>query len=219
MDTKAEAGSIDNNLLHNEMEEIAHKAKVNFIINTIMGVDGGIIKAVTGDIDQAFLEGVKFMDERFRVPFEKEAEVAIFSSGGHPWDITLYNACSGLKSAIEMVRDDGVIIWIAECPEGYGNNIFYDWMSRFKTESEVSNEIKKNFAFGGDMAYLLIKALKKGKLILVSIVPDYYATGIFGLRTARTVNAALKTAFRILSKDGKVLILPNGNTVLPVKKK
>jgi len=124
-----------------------------------------------------------------------------------------------LASSLNIVKDNGVIIWVAECSEGYGSRAFYNWMSNLKNAHQASREIRKNFILGGDMAYLLLKALDKVKIILVSILPDYYATGIFRLRTARTVNNALKTAFRLLGKSSKVFVLPHANIVLPTIKK
>ena len=57
------------------------------------------------------------------------------------------------------------------------------------------------------------------KIILVSVLPSYYTTEIFKLRTAKTVYEALNLAFRLLGKKGKILVLPHGNTVLPGIKK
>lgn len=176
-------------------------------------------KVFSGGVDQAFFEGVKFVNEKFSVSAEAAADVVIFSSGGAPWDATLYRASNGLSSALNIVKEGGVLIWIAESPEGYGNGVFYDWMARFKTADEAASEIKRRFMMGGEMAYLLLRTLERVKIILVSILPDYYASGIFRLRTARTVNTALNSAFKILGKRGKVLTLPHSSTVIPVIKK
>ena len=219
LNSEAKTRHLKGNPLHQEMEEAAHMAKVTFIINVVLNARGEVVKAFAGDLDQGFLEGVKFMDERFNISTETAADVVIFSSGGHPWDATLYRACEGLASALNLVKDRGVIIWVAESSEGYGNGVFYDWMVRFKTAKKAATEIRRKFTLGGEMAYLLLRALDKVRIILVSIIPDYYATGVFRLRTAKTVNAALNSAFRTLGRKGKVLVLPYGNTVYPTIKK
>ena len=219
LDSESKARQLDKNQLHLDLEEAAKLAKVNFIVNGILNSKGEILKIVAGDLDQAFMEGVKFMDEKFCLPIEKAADIVIFSSGGYPWDTTLYLSCGGLSSALSVIRDGGVIIWVAESLDGYGNGVFYDWMTRFKTTGEASVEIKKKFTLGGDTAYILMKALERAKVILVSVLPDYYATGIFRLKTARTVNTALNLAFKALDKKGKILVIPHGNTVFPTIKK
>ncbi|MCJ7635592.1 hypothetical protein MUP77_24780, partial [Candidatus Bathyarchaeota archaeon] len=202
-----------------EMEEAAHMTKVSFTINVILNSKGELVKAFAGDIDQAFLEGVKFMEERFSISISTAADVVIFSPGGNPWDTTLFRACEGLVSALNVVKDGGVIIWVSESPDGYGSSVFFDWMMRFKTADEAATEIKRKFIVGGEMAYLLLNAIDRVKIYLVSILPDYYVTGVFRLRTAGTVNTALNLAFRVLGKKGKVLVLPHGYSVFPSIKK
>ena len=58
----------------------------------------------------------------------------------------------------------------------------------------------------------------RAKVILVSMMPDYYAAGVFQLRTARAINDALRDAFDIAGKNGKVQIMPYGNITLPIVK-
>jgi nickel-dependent lactate racemase len=219
LNSESKARKLDENPLHLELEEAAKLAKVNFIVNGILNSKGEIMRMFAGDLDQSFMGGVKFMDEKFCLPAEKAADIVIFSSGGYPWDTTLYLSCGGLSSALSVIKDGGVIIWVAESIEGYGNGVFCDWMTRFKTTDEACVEIKRKFMLGGDMAYILMKALERAKIILVSVLPDYYATGIFRLKTARTVNTALNLAFKTLDKKAKVLVIPHGNTIFPIIKK
>jgi nickel-dependent lactate racemase len=82
----------------------------------------------------------------------------------------------------------------------------------------MENEIKKRFVLGGHKAYYLTRALQKVKIILVSVMPDYYAVNTFKLRTARALNDAMRDAFDIAGKDAKVWAMPHGNITLPVVK-
>jgi nickel-dependent lactate racemase len=114
-----------------------------------------------------------------------------------------------------VVKRGGVIILVAECSEGYGNQAFYDWMVKFKDLKTVEREIKRNFVLGGHEAYYLMRALQKAQIILVSVLPDYYAINIFRLKTARTANEALNQAFRIVGENAKIWAIPYGNYTLP----
>jgi nickel-dependent lactate racemase len=88
-------------------------------------------------------------------------------------------------------------------------------MVKFGDLKAVEREIKRNFIVGGHKAYYLLKALQNHKIILVSSMPDYYATNIFKLKTVRAVNDALNEAFKIAGKDAKVWAMPYGNFTLP----
>jgi nickel-dependent lactate racemase len=88
-------------------------------------------------------------------------------------------------------------------------------MVRFKDLKAVEKEIKRNFVLGGHKAYFLMRALQRVQIILVSAMPDYYATNIFQLKTARAVNDALNEAFNIAGKNARVWVMLYGNFTLP----
>jgi len=213
---KARTGVLEGNPVHEDMVEAARLAKVNFIVNIVTNRKRELVKAYAGDLEQAFNEGVKLVDEMFKVPIERRADIVIVSPGGYPFDINLYQAYKGVDNALDAVKRGGVIIWAAECPEGHGNEVFCDWMTKFKDLREMETEIKRNFRLGGHKAYYLARTQQKVQIVLVSTLPDYHAVGTFRLRTARALNDALRDAFDITGKDSKVWVIPHGNITLPV---
>jgi nickel-dependent lactate racemase len=152
----------------------------------------------------------------FKVSIDKRANIVIVSAGGHPFDINLYQASKGIHNALEAVKRRGIIILIAECPEGHGNEVFLEWIEKFDNIKNVEKEIKKNFVLGGHKAYYLMKALQKVTIILVSVIPDCYAINSFKMRTARAMNDALNDAFELAGKNAKVYVMPHGSITLPV---
>jgi len=218
LDSRARTGVLEGNPVHLDMVEAAKLAKADFIVNIVTNSKLELVRAFAGDLEQAFNEGVKLVDEMYKVPVERRADIVVVSPGGHPFDINLYQAHKGVDNALEAVKRGGVIVWVAECPEGHGNDVFLEWMTRFKDIKEMETEIKKRFRLGGHKAYYLLRALQKVQVILVSTMPDYYATSVFKLRTARTVNEALRDAFDTVGKDGKVWAMPHGNIILPIIK-
>lgn len=218
LNAKARTGNIDGNPIHLDMEEAASLAKVDFALNVVMNSKDEIVRAFAGDLDQVFFEGVKLVDEMSKVPVERKADIVIVGVGGHPHDSSLYRAYKGIDSVLDVVSNNGVIVLVAECSEGYGNRVFYDWTMKFKSIVDMEREIKRNFAVGGHVAYYLMRALEGAKIILVSVMPDYYATGVFRLRTAKTLNSALDAAFRITGRKGRILVVPHGEATLPIIK-
>jgi nickel-dependent lactate racemase len=215
LDSNAKTGVLNGNPVHEDMMEAAKLAKVDFILNVVTNSKGEIVKAFAGDLEQAFYEGVKLVDEMYRVSVDRRADIVIVSSGGSPADVNLFQAYKGVDSALEVVKRGGVVILVAECPEGHGNQVFYDWMVKFGDVKAVEREIKRNFVLGGHKAYYLLKALQNHQIILVSSMPDYYATNIFKVKTARAVNDALNEAFKIVGKNAKVWVMSCGNFTHP----
>jgi nickel-dependent lactate racemase len=218
LNANARSGNLQDNPVHVDMSEAARLAKVDFIVNVVENKKGEIVKAFAGDLEAAFLEAVKLVDEMYRVTIDRRADVIVVSAGGHPADMNLYQAYKGLDNALDAVKRGGVIILVAECPEGHGNQVFYDWMTRLGDLKNVEREIKRNFVFGGHKAYYLLKALQNHQIILVSSMPDYYATSIFKLKTARAVNDALDEAWKIAGSASRVWAMPLGSYTLPVFK-
>lgn len=215
LDSNAKTGILNGNPVHEDMVEAAKLAKVDFILNVVANSKGEIVKAFAGDLEQAFNEGVKLVDEMYRVSVDRKADIVIVSSGGSPADVNLFQAYKGVDSALEVVKRGGVIVLVAECPEGHGNQVFYDWMVKFSDIKAVEREIKRNFVLGGHKAYYLLKALQNHQIILVSSMPDYYAANIFKVKTARAVNDALNETFKIAGKNAKVWVMPYGNFTHP----
>jgi len=214
----ARTGILEDNPVHQDMTEAARLAKVDFIVNIVGNKKGEIVKAFAGDLEAAFLEAVKLVDAMYRVAIDRRADIIVVSAGGHPADINLYQAYKGLDNALDAVKRGGVIILVAECPEGHGNQVFYDWMTKLADLKNAEREIKRNFVMGGHKAYYLLKALQNHQIILVSSLPDFYATSIFKLKTARAVNDALAEAFKIAGSASRVWAMPWGSYTLPVFK-
>ena len=200
------------------MTEAARLAKVDFIVNVVANRKGEVVKAFAGDLEGAFLEAVKLYEEMYLVKVDRRADVIVVSAGGYPADISLYEAYKGLDNALDAVKRGGVIILVAECPDGHGNQVFYEWMTRLADIKNVEREIKRNFVLGGYKTYYLLKALANHQIILVSSLPEYYANSVFKLKTARAVNDALAETFKIAGSASRVWAMPWGSYTLPVFK-
>ena len=215
LDSKARTGILKGNPVHEDMTEAAKLSKVDFIVNVVTNSQGKLVKAFAGDVEKAFYEAKKLVDELYRVTVDRRADIVVVSAGGHPGDINLYQAYKGLDNALEVVKRNGTIILVAECPEGHGNQVFYEWMIRYGELKKVEREIKRHFVMGGHKAYYLLKAQKNHAIILVSSLPEYYASDVFKLKTARAINDAFREALKISGTSSKVWVLPQGNHTLP----
>ena len=215
LNANAKTGVLEGNPVNEDMTEAARMAKVDFIVNIVENSKGQMVKAFAGDVEGAFLEAVKLVDEMYKVKVDRRADIVVASAGGHPADLNLYQAYKAIDNALDVVKRGGVIILVAECPEGHGNEVFYDWMTRLTDLKSTEREIKRGFVMGGHKAYYLLKVLQNHQLILVSSLPDYYASSVFKLKTARAVNDALTEAFKLAGSASRVWAMPLGSYTLP----
>jgi len=216
VDSNSKAGVVEQNPVFEGMRRIAEVAKVDYAVDAVLNSRRELVAALAGGLDDVFLQGVRLIDEMCKVQTDRKAEVAVVSAGGVPYDIDLYGAYRAIHTALDFVEKDGALVLVAECAGGFGNRIFYEWMTRFRDSKDMENEIKKNFEIGAEVAYFLSKALEYSRIYLVSVMPDYYANGVFRMRTARTVNAALQLAIRAVGKDSKIFVVPHGSNIVPI---
>ena len=105
------------------------------------------------------------------------------------------------------VRDDGIIILVAECSEGFGSKIFKRWFLEASIPDDVVERLDRKFVIGGHKAFYIAKLAKKARIFLVSSIPDETVSKVF-MEPYRNINDALATAYKTLGKDLKVAVMP-----------
>jgi nickel-dependent lactate racemase len=211
----AKTGALDENPVNEDMIEAARMAKVDFTLNIVINSRHELVEAFAGNMDEVFSEGVRLVDEMYRVQVDRRADIVVVSPGGNPADLNLFQAYKAVDNALEAVKRGGVIVLVAELPDGHGDQNFYDFMVKYADLKAIEREVRRNFVMGGAKAYYYMKAMQKAQIILVSSMPDYYAASVFRLKTARAANDALNQAFNLIGKNARVWTMPHGNYTLP----
>lgn len=212
---KATTGNLDGNPVHIDMTEAARLAKPDFIVNVVMNHRKEVVRAFAGDLEEAFMEGVRLVDQIYKVKVDKQADIVLASAGGFPSDIDLYQAYKAIDSALRVVKPGGVIILAAECRDGHGHKIFYEWMKKYQTIGEIEKQIKTNFKLGGHKAYYVLKAKQKADIVLVSKMNPKEVKNVFKLEPAKNLDEALEMAFTKKGRNAKILVMPEASKILP----
>lgn len=214
---EARAGAIDDNPVRLDIEEVVKYVPIDFIVNVILDEKKNIIKAVAGHHIHAHREGCSFLDSLYKVQIPARADIVITTPGGYPKDINLYQAQKALDNAKHAVRDGGVVILVAACTEGFGEETFERWIRGSKTPDKMIGDIQANFELGGHKAAAIALVRKKAKIFIVSKMDKQLARKIF-MEPFDEVSEALIRAFEELGQDAKVLLMPYGGSTLPVLK-
>ncbi len=146
VEDSAVAGRIEGNPVREDLEEAAGFAEPSFLLNVVLDAQKNIVHAVAGDVTLAHREGCRKVDELYRLPIDKLADIVLASAGGWPKDINLYQAHKALDNAARAVRDGGVIILLAECGEGIGSARFAEWLTCGDAPDELLRRIQQHFA-------------------------------------------------------------------------
>lgn len=103
---------LDGNPCHEEALEIAEKAGVDFIINTVLNRRLELVDVFSGDLVQAHREAVRLLRRLVAVPVDREFDI-VLTHGGYV-GINHYQNAKAAVNALPVVREGGVII-VAAC--------------------------------------------------------------------------------------------------------
>lgn len=209
---------IRKNPVSNEMIEVARKVGVDFIINTVTDENKRLVFVAAGDLVAAWMKAVDVSAQMFEVPFETQVDICIAAASGYPRDVNVYQAQKALEHAEHITRPGGTIIWIAECRDGLGDDVFAKWLDKKLPPEELMSRFRNNFELGGHKAYAIAKTASTRKACLVSTLARPL-TELMYVTKADDAQKAFEEALEVYGPNASVALLPQGSLTLPVHKK
>ena len=204
------------NPVSDEMVEAAGMVNLEFIVDVVFASDGGLAKIVIGKAEAAHSVGRAFWDEHFQVKLEDRADLVIASAGGHPKDIDLYQAYKGVYNAIRAVREGGMVVLVAACPDRIGNAVFADWIERSDAPSDVFEIFaEEGFKLGGHKAVYLARDLEHASIYLYSEMEDRLVERFF-LIPIEDLQDVVRIGSERFGDGFRVVIMPDAAGTFPV---
>lgn len=213
-DPESYAGHLEGNPVRDDLEEAVSLVGVDFLVNVVLDEHKRIIHAVAGDLVKAHRAGCRFLEQFYRKPLEKQADIVLVSQGGAPKDANLYQTQKALDNAKHAVRPGGIIILMGCCKEGFGEKTFEQWLKEAPTPQALIDRLHQNFTLGGHKAAAIALVLQNASIYLVSDFPDDTVRDLF-MEPFPTAQQALDAAFAQLGPDASVLAMPYGGSTLP----
>jgi nickel-dependent lactate racemase len=208
------SGLLAGNPVNEDMAEAAGLIENVFMINTVLDGWGHIAGFVSGRMQESHAAAVELGRDLLEVRVGERCDLAIASAGGHPLDLNFIQAHKSIDHAAESVRDGGVIVALAECPNGIGSSDLMEWLD-LGSAGAVSGRLLRHYGIHGHTALSLLKKLERLKVVLISSLADD-AVRRMGLVPARDLDHALSIAGSFLDKDGLTYVFPCAWGILPV---
>ncbi len=201
--------------LHRERIEIANSLDNTFALGLVLDAALNPAQILLGTIPDCVTNLGGSLDKVFSKEVAKPADIVVMSVGGAPSDESLLRAIETFPAGLVGLKRNGVLIVAAECGKGHGDTEFYDWCAEKKEPRYLEARLRNRFNYNGFKASLLGRILQTHRVYLISTIPDSYVENIFGLKAARTVNAALQTAQRTQGSDSTISVIPDATRVVP----
>jgi lactate racemase len=215
---KADCGILEGNPVHEENTLIARMAGCDFIVNVTLDALRRVTSVVAGDMEAAFLEGVKFVESVATAPVNRPVDIVVTSAAGYPLDTTFYQAVKGLTGCLPIVKQGGTIIMAASLSEGIGSPEFE---SLFRDNASL--ELFMERILGKDYFVLdqwqleeLAKVRRKAR---VKIVSDGVAASVLSscfVEAAQSVEEAVAESLAEYGPQARVAVIPKGPYVMPI---
>ncbi len=214
----AAAGVLQGNPIHEDMVYAARKVNTQFILNVALNGEKKIIAAFCGDLEQAHAQGVQFV--RSLAQCEPICgDIAVTSNGGYPLDQNLYQSPKAVATAQACCREGGVIIMCCACRDGMGGENF-ERLITMGTPEEIDGYLSKippkQSISEQWCAQIYARILRRNQVILVSQL-DPQLVRQANLIPAATPDEALELAYKQVGRNAKVVVIPDGVSVLVVQ--
>ncbi|BAQ13658.1 nickel-dependent lactate racemase [Clostridium botulinum] len=209
------AGNIYENPIHNDMLEAASFIRPTFMFNVVIGPDGNIGAAVSGNYIKAHDKGRKYVDNIDGVDIKEKADLVISTAGGFPKDINFYQSSKTIVNSREACKENGTIIILSECSEGLGGDEGVKMMlTDFTNALDREKELRNNYSISKHTSYIACDTAEKFNLILVSNIDPEIMKNT-KIKVVKTLEEALDIVKKEKGEHLKTYVLPHGANTLP----
>ncbi len=214
LNDKAKSGVLTGNPVREDIDEIGEMLGISFILNVVLNEKKEVSKAFAGDYLEAHRAGCAYLDTLNSVSIDTHADIVVVSAGGSPKDINMYQTQKALDNASHAIKNGGVIILLGECPEGFGEDTFEEWINEASKPDDLINRLRKEFVLGGHKAAAIAKVVNKANVLFVSAMPKEDVAQLY-FSPFENLQKALDKAFNLQGNNARVLVIPQGGSILP----
>lgn len=127
----------------------------------------------------------------------------VIGCGGRGYDDTLSSAIRGVWNVIDGVRKAGSVLLIAECSEGVGSTAL-----EMLVTGRIGEGRRERYVEGIEDVFYLNKLKDEYDVLLLSGLPETYASSKLGFSTAKGSGEAVGRILNRVGRSGKINVVP-----------
>lgn len=205
----AQSGKLTANPIREDIDEVGQFIKIDFIVNVVLNEEHDIVAAVCGDYIKAHRAGCKKLDYYSKLEVKEKGDVVIIG-GGYPKDLNLYQGQKWLENGRAVAADKGILIWCVQAGEGFGNEVFREWM----LTKDPEEMIRHNFVLGGHKAAAIGKLLLNYQIYLISEL-EADTVCQMGMVPFKRLQDAVDEAVKVKGEGISILVFPKAMAISP----
>ncbi|ADK80122.1 lactate racemase domain-containing protein [Sediminispirochaeta smaragdinae] len=210
----AKALNLEGNPVHEDMiDALSVVKKEIFAIMTVLDKSHNIYAVTAGDINASFYQAIDKADEIFVADIPSRADIVV-SVAKYPMDIDLYQAQKAIDNGKLAMKDGGMMILVASCRDGIGEEAFARLLSSSDTPEGVLKTIQKEYKLGYHKAGKMAEVFLRGEVHAYTQLPDELLSSFF-IIPEHDLQAAIDEALKTKGRDATILFLLDGSVTVP----
>jgi nickel-dependent lactate racemase len=208
-------GNYETNPIRQDMEDIGRLVNSHVALNVVLNTQKEVVRALAGSPIAVIQAGIGVARQVCQTPVKQLYDLVIASPGGAPKDINLYQSQKAIAHSSLIIRDGGVLILVAACPEGSGSAEFEHFMHDVHSYDEVFEKMQHDgFEIGPHKAFQIARDGRRIHILLLSELPDQRVRD-FLLQPVSNASEALQRAMQMLPPQFTAAVLPKATNTIP----
>lgn len=207
-------GALAGNPVHEDMLDACALVNGKAILSLQIVLDGGgdIYAAAAGDLTTSFEAALAQARAVYEIPISAPADIVVTVSPP-PLDATLYQAHKAIENAKGGLKPGGLMILVAPCQEGVGDDEFIQVMKHFRSPAELLAHKGMEAHGGWHKAVKIAELAAAGEIWAVTDMAEGQLAAAF-MKVYRDLPRALADA-RGARPGGRLLVMTNGSMSMP----
>ncbi len=155
-----DTGILEGNAVHEAFVAAVEKCPPSFSIHTFVNENGELTDLICGGWKTSHEKACRIYAEKHTIKVSEKRDLVIVSCGGFPYDLNMIQAHKALDAASRICTENGTIIFLAECADGFGRNDFPDWFD-FETSEKLAGKLCQSYQVNGQTAWNLLRIVEK----------------------------------------------------------
>jgi len=216
-DPRSTWGVLEDNPTQELIRKLGALAPADFCINVTLNQKRRITGFFCGDPLAAHRKGCEFVRSSAMAPCSRRFPVVITTNGGYPLDQNLYQSVKGISAAAQIVEDNGLILAVCECADGFPahGNFARLLFEHDSPQAILDTVLKPGFSmFDQWEAQLLAMIQVRARVALFSSLPagDVRRAHI---DYVENIDKYLASVMQRLGANTPVAVLPDGPLTIP----
>jgi nickel-dependent lactate racemase len=203
-----------------EMDAIAGKVGLDYILNTVMDEEQQILGAFAGHYVEAHRAACAMAEQVMVIPIPAQADILVVSA--HPCHFDYWQGIKPYTYAHRAVREGGVMIFLLDGTEGLCGDApsheetvrkYLPWSFEDQKAAVERGEVDDLVGLNVPMYHATVRH-RVWSTILVTNHLSPADADLLGFDAAPSVQAALERAYEMLGRDARVGVIPFGGETL-----